>query len=49
MAKIREEIVPGVNIMVENGESIRKVASELGVDESTLRYRLNRYRSESTD
>jgi transposase len=49
MTRLKEEIVPGVNVMVENGKSIRNIASELGVDESTLRYRLNRYRTESTD
>jgi transposase len=42
MAKLRREHVMTAREMVERDVSIRQVAGQLGVDESTLRYRLGR-------
>jgi transposase len=42
MAKLREEHVMIAQEMVTRGSSIRQVAAQYGVDESTLRYRLRR-------
>lgn len=42
MAKLRREHVMTAREMVERDVSIRQVAEQLGVDESTLRYRLGR-------
>ncbi len=42
MAKLRRAHVKIAHEMVTRGSSIRQVAAQLGVDESTLRYRLRR-------
>jgi hypothetical protein len=42
MAKLRREHVMIAREMIDRDASIRDVASTLGVDESTLRYRLSR-------
>lgn len=42
MAKLRRETGDGGTEMVSRSVSIRQVSSQLGVDESTLRYRLGR-------
>jgi DNA-binding Lrp family transcriptional regulator len=42
MAKLRREHVMIAREMIARDVSIREVAGKLGVDESTLRYRLDR-------
>jgi transposase len=48
MTKLREEDVMAAEVMKERGRSIRALAGDFGVDESTLRYRLRR-RSEGAE
>ncbi len=36
-------------VLSERGRSVRSIASELGVDESTIRYRLQRLRTKAAD
>ncbi len=45
MAKLSEREVVAMDVMQERGRSMRGIARELGVDESTVRYRLGRLRS----
>lgn len=42
MTKLRERELVCAEVLRENGESMRGVARQLGVDESTIRYRLRR-------
>lgn len=42
MAKLSERELVCAEVLVDKGRSVRSVAKELGVDESTLRYRLRR-------
>jgi hypothetical protein len=37
MAKLREEEIVCAEMLLSNGRNIRGIASELGIDESTLR------------
>jgi len=36
-------------VLSERGRSVRSIASELGVDESTVRYRLQQLRTKAAD
>jgi len=45
MSKLQEKDVMAAAIMQEHDQSIRSIAETMGVDESTLRYRLKRFRS----
>lgn len=45
MAKLRGEDVMAADVMERRGRSIRSLARDFEVDESTLRYRLGRLRS----
>jgi transposase-like protein len=50
VAKLSErELVCAEVLVTEAGKSVRAVASDLGVDESTLRYRLRRRREGAVD
>lgn len=49
MTKLREEDVMAADVMERRGRSIRSVAGDFDVDESTLRYRLGRLRSSAED
>ena len=49
MAKLSAEDVMAARVLVERGRSIRSMARELEVDESTLRYRLGRLREGAED
>lgn len=49
MAKLSAEDVMAAKVLVDRGRSIRSMARELGVDESTLRYRLKRVREGAED
>ena len=50
MAKLGErELVCAEVLVLEKGKSVRSVARDLGVDESTLRYRLHRRSTGATD
>lgn len=49
MAKVKREEVIWTMVSVEHGKSVRGCARELGVSESTLRYRLARGRSGAED
>ena len=49
MAKLRGEDVMAADVMERHGRSIRSLARDFEVDESTLRYRLRRLRSRSED
>lgn len=42
MTKLREDQVTMAGEMVARGEPVRRMAAQLGVDESTLRYRVGR-------
>ena len=42
MARLSERELVCAEVLVDKGRSVRSVAKELGVDESTLRYRLKR-------
>lgn len=42
MTKLRERHLMGAEVLLESGQSIRATAQDLGVAESTLRYRLRR-------
>jgi transposase len=47
--KLRPEAVICAQVLSERGRSVRSIASELGVDESTVRYRLQRLRTKAAD
>ena len=49
MTKLREKDVMAAEVMKGRGRSIRSLARDLGVDESTLRYRLMRRREGAED
>jgi transposase len=49
VAKLREKDVMAVEVMKQRGRSIRALAREFDVDESTLRYRLRRLRQGAED
>ena len=49
MTKLREKDVMAADVMEGRGHSIRSLAGDFGVDESTLRYRLMRLRSGAED
>ena len=49
MTKLREKDVMTADVMEGRGHSIRSLAGDFGVDESTLRYRLMRLRSGADD
>ena len=49
MAKLGERDLVCAEVLVGNGKSVRSVAKDLGVDESTLRYRLARRRKGAVD
>lgn len=49
MTKLREKDVMAADVMEGRGRSIRSLAGDFGVDESTLRYRLRRLRSGASD
>jgi transposase len=49
MTKLREKDVMAADVMEGRGWSIRSLAGDFGVDESTLRYRLRRLRSGADD
>ena len=49
MAKLSERELVCAEVLVGKGRSIRSVAKELGVDESTLRYRLKRRAAGAVD
>jgi len=49
MAKLSAEDVMAAMVLVERGRSVRSMARELGVDESSLRYRLKRLREGTID
>ncbi|MDF1522113.1 MAG: hypothetical protein P1P87_04760 [Trueperaceae bacterium] len=49
MARLSERELVCVEVLVGKGRSLRQVAKELGVDESTLRYRLGRRRAGAVD
>jgi len=49
MAKLFERDLVAAEVLVGNGKSVRSVAKDLGVDESTLRYRLERRRQGAVD
>jgi len=49
MAKLREKDVMAAETMKEHGQSVRSLARALGVDESSLRYRLKRRREGAED
>lgn len=49
MARLREEEIVCAEVLLSHGRSIRGIASEVGIDESTLRYRLRRRRAKVTD
>ena len=49
MGKLRPEGVVCAQVLQERGRSVRSIAAELGVDESTVRYRLQRVRSGAPD
>lgn len=49
MAKLSERDLVCAEVLVGKGRSLRQVAKDLGVDESTLRYRLGRRRAGAVD
>lgn len=49
MAKLSERDLVCAEVLVGKGKSVRGVANDLGVDESTLRYRLDRRRQGAVD
>ena len=49
MAKLSERELVCAEVLVGRGRSLRQVARDLGVDESTLRYRLSRRRAGAVD
>ncbi len=49
MARLSERELVCAEVLVGKGRSVRSVAKELGVDESTLRYRLQRRRAKAVD
>lgn len=49
MAKLSERELVCAEVLVSNGKSVRSIAADLGVDESTLRYRLARRREGAVD
>lgn len=49
MARLAERDLVCAEVLVGKGRSVRSVAAELGVDESTLRYRLARHREHAVD
>lgn len=49
MAKLSERDLVAMDVMQERGRSMRSIAREFGVDESTVRYRLARLRAGSED
>ena len=49
MARYREEEIVCAEVLLTKGRSIRGIASELGMDESTLRYRLKRRLTKAAD
>jgi transposase-like protein len=49
MAKLQGEDVMVADVMERRGWSIRTLAGDFGVDESTLRYRLRRLRDGAED
>lgn len=49
MAKLRMEDVMAASIMQEHGRSIRAIARDMGVPESTLRYHVKRHREGAED
>jgi transposase len=49
MTKLREKDVMAADVMERRGWSIRSLAGDFGVDESTLRYRLKRLRGGAGD
>lgn len=49
MAKLAERELVCAEVLVGKGRSVRSIAADLGVDESTLRYRLKRRRDGAKD
>lgn len=49
MSKLEERQLVCAEVMVEGGHSVREMAREFGVDESTLRYRLERREKGAVD
>lgn len=49
MGRLGPEAVMCAKVLQERGRSVRSIAAELGVDESTVRYRLHRLRMGSDD
>ena len=49
MANLSERDLVCAEVLVGKGRSVRSIAKELGVDESTLRYRLDRRRQGAVD
>jgi transposase len=49
MSKLREKELMCAEVLTDAGQSVRSTAQQLGVAESTLRYRLQRRRQEATD
>lgn len=49
MTRFREEEIVCAEVLLTKGRSVRGIAGELGMDESTLRYHLKRRRAKSTD
>jgi len=49
MAKLKERDIVCADVLQQRGESVRAIARKLSVDESTLRYRLERVRRSAAD
>jgi len=49
VGKLRVEDVVCAQVLLGKGRSVRGIANELGVDESTIRYRLRRLRTQARD
>jgi transposase len=49
VGKLRPEAIVCAQVLQERGRSVRGIATELGVNESTVRYRLQRLRAQAAD
>ena len=49
MTKLREKEIMCAKVLTEAGQSVRHTAQQLGIAESTLRYRLQRHRQGALD